>query len=210
MDPLAFAPFSVLLALTPGPNNLCAMNNGLRAGTYKALVATWGRVAAFAIFLCASAIGLGAMLLASETAFTAIKWLGAAYLLWLGWNTWHSKDASIFYCMATQNAHLTTRHISLKRMIAQEFTLAITNPKAVILFAAIFPQFLDPNQPAAQQFLVLGSLYLAAEFISTAVYATFGKFLKKLIQTPRHALCLNRAIGGLFMGAGGVLMGVQK
>ena len=210
MDVLAFAPISVLIALAPGPNNLCAMSNGLRAGTAKALVATCGRVAAFALFLTASAVGLGAMLLASETAFTVIKWAGAIYLLWLGWTTWRSKDTSILKSMAEQDSAATSSNVSVTRMMRREFTLAITNPKAIILFAAVFPQFLDPNQPTAAQFLVLGPMYLAAEFVSTAVYATFGKILKKFIKTPQHALRLNKATGGLFLGAGSLLMGVQR
>lgn len=210
MDALAFAPVSVMLALAPGPNNLCAMRHGLCAGTSKALIATFGRVTAFALFLSASAIGLGALLLASETAFSAIKWAGALYLIWLGWNTWRSKDTSLLAAMATQERAAPAHGLTIKRMLRQEFTLAITNPKAIILFAAIFPQFIDPGKPSAAQFLVLGSLYLAAEFVSTAVYASFGQVLRKYLRTSRHALRFNQLTGGLFMGAGGLLIGLQK
>ena len=77
MEALLFAPAAVAIALTPGPNNFCGLNNGIRAGVAAALIATVGRVAAFAIFLSVSAVGLGAMLLASEAAFTAVKWAGA-------------------------------------------------------------------------------------------------------------------------------------
>ena len=72
MDALLFAPVAVAIALTPGPNNFCGLNNGIRAGVGTALIATTGRAAAFAIFLFISAVGLGAMLLASEAAFTAV------------------------------------------------------------------------------------------------------------------------------------------
>ncbi|MFL9926770.1 LysE family transporter [Herbaspirillum lusitanum] len=87
MDALFFIPIAVMLALVPGPNNFCALNNGIRRGVGTALLATFGRVTAFAIFLTISAVGLGAMLLASETAFTAVKWVGALYLFYLGWRT---------------------------------------------------------------------------------------------------------------------------
>lgn len=210
MDALAFAPISVMLALGPGPNNFCAMQNGMRAGTGAAVVATVGRVVAFALFLTASAVGLGAMLLASETAFTIVKWIGAAYLLWLGWSTWRSKDTSILHSMAAHESAAHSAPWPLSRMVRQEFMLAITNPKAIVLFAAIFPQFIEPTRPTAMQFLVLGSIYLCAEFLSSAVYATFGKYLKRWVTTPRHALRMNRATGGIFMGAGGLLLGLQK
>lgn len=73
------------------PQQFCGLNNGIRAGVGAALIATLGRVAAFAIFLTVSAVGLSAMLLASETAFTVVKWVGACYLFWLGWRAWRSR-----------------------------------------------------------------------------------------------------------------------
>ena len=94
MDALLFVPVAIAISLTPGPNNFCGLNNGIRAGVGPALIATVGRAAAFAIFLTVSAVGLGAMLLASEAAFTAVKWVGAAYLFWLGWKAWHSREFS--------------------------------------------------------------------------------------------------------------------
>ena len=95
MDALLFVPVAIAISLTPGPNNFCGLNNGIRAGVGAALIATVGRAASFAIFLSVSAVGLGAMLLASEAAFTAVKWVGAAYLFWLGWRTWRSTSPSI-------------------------------------------------------------------------------------------------------------------
>lgn len=210
MDALAFAPLSVLIALTPGPNNFCALNNGMRAGVGKALWATFGRVAAFAIFLTVSAVGLGAMLLASEAAFTAVKWVGSVYLFWLGWKAWRSRDFSGFDQIEEAAADAPRQAWSVRRLIAQEFGLAITNPKAIILFAAIFPQFIDPTKPTAHQFLVLGSIYLCSEFVSSAVYATGGRQIRRWIRTPRGALRLNRATGGIFMGAGGLLLTAQR
>lgn len=71
-----------------------------------------------------------------------------------------------------ENGNTSAAQVSLRGLVLQNFLLGITNPKAIILFAAIFPQFIDPGQPAARQFLVLGSIYLLAEFVSTAVYAS--------------------------------------
>lgn len=210
MDALLFAPVAVAIALTPGPNNFCGLNNGLRAGIGAALVATCGRVAAFAIFLFISAVGLGAMLLASEAAFNAVKWLGAAYLFWLGWRAWRSSAFSGLEAVADADAAHPGAPVRLRSLIAQEFLLGITNPKAIILFAAIFPQFIDPAQPAARQFAVLGAVYLAAEFVSTAVYATGGRQIRRFIRTSQGVVRLNKATGGFFMGAGGLLLATNR
>ncbi|MDD2178895.1 LysE family transporter [Acidovorax sp. D2M1] len=209
MDALLFVPVAIAISLTPGPNNFCGLNNGIRAGVGAAMIATVGRAAAFAIFLTVSAVGLGAMLLASEAAFTAVKWVGAAYLFWLGWRAWRSRE---FNGLALDDAPAggVAAPVRLRALIAQEFLLGITNPKAIILFAAIFPQFIDPAQPAARQFLVLGSIYLGSEFVSTAVYASFGRQIRRFIRTSRGVARLNKATGGFFMGAGGLLLATNR
>ncbi|WP_406622864.1 LysE family translocator [Acidovorax sp. SDU_ACID1] len=211
MDALLFAPVAVAIALTPGPNNFCGLNNGIRAGVGAALLATVGRVAAFAIFLTISAIGLGAMLLASEAAFTAVKWAGAVYLFWIGWRAWRSREfGGAALAEGAEAAVRAAAPVSVRAMALQEFLLGITNPKAIILFAAIFPQFIDPAQPAARQFVVLGAVYLVAEFVSTAVYAACGLQIRRVIRTQRGVVRLNRATGGFFMGAGGLLLATHR
>ena len=210
MDALLFAPVAVAIALTPGPNNFCGLNNGIRAGVGAALVATLGRVAAFAIFLAISAVGLGAMLLASETAFTIVKWVGACYLFWLGWRAWRSREFSGLEVVEGGDVKASGAPVNLRALITQEFLLGITNPKAIILFAAIFPQFIDPAQPAVRQFVVLGAVYLAAEFVSTAVYAAGGRQIRRVIRTSRGVVRLNKATGGFFMGAGGLLLATNR
>jgi threonine/homoserine/homoserine lactone efflux protein len=211
VDALLFAPVAVAIALTPGPNNFCGLNNGIRAGVGAALVATVGRVAAFAIFLTISAIGLGAMLLASEAAFTAVKWAGAVYLFWIGWRAWRSREfGGAALAEGAEAAVRAAAPVSVRAMALQEFLLGITNPKAIILFAAIFPQFIDPAQPAARQFVVLGAVYLVAEFVSTAVYAACGLQIRRVIRTQRGVVRLNRATGGFFMGAVGLLLATHR
>ncbi|CAN7550870.1 LysE family translocator [Acidovorax sp. LjRoot194] len=210
MDALLFAPVAVAIALTPGPNNFCGLNNGIRAGVGAALVATVGRVAAFAIFLTVSAVGLGAMLLASETAFTVVKWVGALYLFWLGWRAWRSREFSGLEVEEGGDVKESGAPVNMRALITQEFLLGITNPKAIILFAAVFPQFIDPAQPAVRQFVVLGAVYLAAEFVSTAVYAAGGRQIRRFIRTSRGVVRLNKATGGFFMGAGGLLLATNR
>ncbi|NUU03006.1 LysE family translocator [Herbaspirillum robiniae] len=212
MDALFFIPVAVMLALVPGPNNFCALNNGIRRGVGPALLATFGRVTAFAIFLTISALGLGAMLLASETAFEAVKWVGALYLFYLGWRAWRSRE---FHGLELADAvavpgKAAPAQKGVGALAMQEFLLGITNPKAIMLFAAIFPQFIDQSRPAAHQFLVLGSIYLAAEFVSTAVYSLCGTQIRHFIRTSRGVARLNKLTGGFFIGAGALLLAARQ
>jgi len=215
MNAIYFFPVAVAIALTPGPNNFCALNNGIRQGVLPALVGTFGRVLAFAMFLTVSAVGLGAMLLASETAFSTVKWVGAAYLFYLGWRAWRSRDFSGLSPAeeVPEGQSLPTATSGARTwraLMRQEFLLGITNPKAIILFAAIFPQFIDPSQPPLPQFAVLGPTYLAAEFVASLVYAAGGLQLRRLITSQRAVVRLNKATGGFFMGAAGLLLATNK
>jgi len=209
VDPLFFIPVAIMLALVPGPNNFCALNNGIRQGIGMAMLATFGRVAAFAIFLTVSAVGLGAMLLASETAFNAVKWIGAVYLFYLGWHAWRSREFNGLG-LVDGGETAVARPKSARALAMQEFLLGITNPKAIMLFAAIFPQFINPAQPAAHQFLVLGSIYLCAEFVSSAVYSACGKQIRRWIKTSRGVARLNKVTGGFFIGAGALLLAARN
>lgn len=212
MDAFFFIPVAIMLALVPGPNNFCALNNGIRRGVGAALLATFGRVTAFAIFLTISALGLGAMLLASETAFEAVKWIGAAYLFYLGWRAWRSREFHGLELADGAAAATAGRGApkSVRALAMQEFLLGITNPKAIMLFAAIFPQFIDQSRPAPHQFLVLGSIYLASEFVSTAVYSACGTQIRQFIRTSRGVARLNKLTGGFFIGAGALLLAARQ
>lgn len=204
-DALLFAPVALLIAITPGPNNFCSMNNGIRHGVGTAVLATTGRVAAFAFFLSISAVGLGAMLLASERVFTAIKWIGAAYLIYLGVSAWRSRA----FALDEQQSPTQSRR-TLWLAMRQEFLIGISNPKAILLFAAIFPQFIRTDQPATEQFLYLGTTYLLAEYVASLLYALFGLQIRRLIRTARGVRNLNRTTGAFFVGAGGLLLGASQ
>lgn len=203
LDALLFLPIAQLLALGPGPNNFMAMRNGIQCGLATAIIATTGRVLAFAILITVTAIGLGTMLASSVLAFTILKWVGALYLIYLGIKAWRSREFSGIN-NAEDNTHTPT---PLLKLTAQEFLVAISNPKALLLFTAIFPQFINPALPATEQFVVLGGTYLLTEYIASAVYALFGVNIARFVKTSRGARRLNRATGGLFMGAGVALAG---
>lgn len=184
-----FLPSAALLAATPGANQLLALRNGLRHGLRPAVSATLGRFAAFALMVFAVAAGLGAVLTASEVAFNVVKWCGVIYLLWLGARTIVTalREAS---GQREPAGHLPAdppRSADEQRgprqsswsLARQEFLVAASNPKALILFAVFLPQFL-PNgaENVAVPLLVLGAAYIGVEFCCAFGYAAVGGWLE--------------------------------
>lgn len=210
MDAVLFAPIAALISLGPGPNNFCALNNGINYGLRAALLATFGRLASYAIFLFISAVGLGAMLLASETAFTIIKWVGALYLVYLGIRTWRSTEFSGLKVDEGELRPQPAARAPIGKLMLNEFLVGISNPKAILLFAAIFPQFIKPGEPAAEQFLYLGSTYLLAELcVASMAYALFGLQIRRMVRSRKGISRLNKGTGAFFVGAGGLMLGVN-
>lgn len=208
MDAVLFAPIAALIALGPGPNNFCALNNGINYGVRAALLATFGRLVSYAIFLFISAVGLGAMLLASERAFTAIKWAGALYLVYLGIKTWRSSEFGGLDASPTTAEAADGRQAPILRLMLNEFLVGMSNPKAILLFAAIFPQFIKPDQPTAEQFLYLGSTYLLMELcVGSLAYSLFGRQVRRVVRSAKGVSRLNKTTGTFFIGAGGALIG---
>jgi threonine/homoserine/homoserine lactone efflux protein len=199
---LAIVPLFMLLSLGPGPNNFLAMHNGIQMGPAKAVIAVVGRNLAFGILILVSALGLGAIIVSSAFWFGVIKWCGVAYLLYVGIKTWRSAAVVL-------EEHESEEGTKVKRgnyaRMRQEFLVAIGNPKAVLLFTAIFPQMLDLSQPVPMQFFWMGITLCITEFIAAYVYAMSGKQIRRLIRSPKGMRNLNRSMGSVFVMASGFL-----
>ena len=199
---LLFAGAAIALAMAPGPNNLLAMFNGARYGVSSAAVGGIGRIVAFALMIVVTAAGLGVVLSASETAFLVIKWGGAVYLVWLGLKSWFAK---------VNDSDETTGAVELMvnpgpfNLAKTEFLTAIGNPKAILIFTAFFPQFLDPAVAYGPQFTVMGVTFIAMETSVLLAYGLLGGQVKGLIKSARHMRMLNRVSGTLLVGAGVLL-----
>src|SRR5690606_33235430 len=97
------------------------------------------------------------------------------------------------------------------KLMLNEFLVGISNPKAILLFAAIFPQFIKPDQPTAEQFLYLGTTYLLAELVvGSTAYALFGMQIRRLVRSSKGVSRLNKSTGAFFVGAGGLMLGVSN
>lgn len=199
---LTIAPLLMLLSLGPGPNNFTAMHNGIQVGATKAVIAVAGRNLAFGVLMLVSALGLGAIIVSSVFWFGVVKWLGVAYLFYIGIKTWRSAAVVLEEHESEEGIKAKRGHIA---RIRQEFFVAIGNPKAVLLFTAIFPQLLDLSQPVPMQFFWMGITFCITEFIAAYVYAISGKQIRRLIRSSKGMKNLNRGMGGVFVMASGVL-----
>ena len=194
---LFFIPACFALNMTPGPNNLLSMNNARCYGFKSAFVAGLGRIAAFAVMIGLAASGLAVVLYASQTLFLTIKVVGAAYLLWIAFNLWRSEASPISEIDTVQ---------SRLGLAKQEFLLAAGNPKAILIFTAFLPQFVDVSADVNEQFLILGLTFLILELGAISLYAIFGIYLRQWFTKPQMAKRFNKACASFLALSGANLL----
>ncbi|PCE22920.1 lysine transporter LysE [Paraburkholderia acidicola] len=192
---LFFLPACFAINMAPGPNNLLSINVAARHGFMTAFVAGTGRLVSFALMLVLAATGLAVVLHASEVFFLAIKLTGAAYLVWLAIQLWRS-DASPMDTPKQDDA-------SLWRIARQECLVAAGNPKAILVFTAFLPQFVDIAKPMLPQFTVLGATFLVLECVAIALYSWAGMHLGKWLTRSKVRRWFNRCCG-TFLGVIGI------
>ena len=202
-----YASAVLLLCLTPGPNSLLAVTNGLRFGVGKTLFSTFGCAVGLTLLIGASLSGLGLILAASETVFYIIKWLGACYLIYLGISLIRSRGAVADVDKASRPAHAAGREIYL---FAQGLWIVVMNPKAVIFFAAFLPQFYDPQHGLLPQFLVMAGTFVGIEVVVEVLLAAFASKLAAYVTSGTGMCMFNRATGGVFVLAGAYLLTLER
>ncbi|MEU5694299.1 LysE family translocator [Actinosynnema sp. NPDC020468] len=184
---------AVLVALTPGANNLLGMHHAVHRGLRTAVTALLGRLAAFALMVAAVVVGLGPLLAASTVALTVLKWCGVAYLAYLGLRVLLDRGDR----PERERAGSPTR---------KEFLTAVTNPKALLIFTAFLPQFVDQHEAdPAWRLAVLGVVYLAAEALAGTTYTLLGAAIRKADLGRRARRKLDRATGAVLLGMAGLL-----
>ncbi|UPR30748.1 LysE family translocator [Vibrio crassostreae] len=181
---MLFIPACFALNMTPGPNNLLSMNNARCYGFQAAFVAGLGRILAFSGMIALAASGLAVVLYTSETLFFLIKLFGAMYLLWIAFNLWRSQASPVADIERNKNWF---------GLVKQEFALAAGNPKAILIFTAFLPQFVDVSANINAQFFVLGSTFLVLEMLAISIYAAFGLYLRNWFSKPQMAKRFNKA-----------------
>ncbi len=198
---LLFAPACFAINMAFGPNNLLSLTNAARIGIVPAILAAAGRIVSFAAMIAIAGVGLGAVLAASETVFTLVKYAGAAYLVWIGIN------------LIRAGAPLMREEggvpASLRKLTLQELWVAAGNPKAILVFTAFFPQFVDPTSYTLS-FTILGATFLAFETIAIVVYSFIGARLGRYMRDGRALKWFNRTSGAMMIGFGVMLMFTRR
>jgi threonine/homoserine/homoserine lactone efflux protein len=188
----SFVPTAFLISGLPGASQLLIVRNAMRQGSGDAMAGLAGRLSAFATLIAIVAAGLGSVLTASPVAFGVVNWLGVAYLTWIGGGALLNARSSVRASPATLQ--------SRRSLARQEFLVAMTNPKAMLLFAVILPRFISDGSQAVGQLLVAGAAYLAVEATVGAGYALLGERLRDTSNCTLSDRRLDRISGLLFLG----------
>lgn len=202
----AFAAASVLLILLPGPAMLFLLARGIAGGRRVGVFSALGVESASAVYVLATALGLTAVLAASGTALGVVRYVGAAYLIWLGITTIRRRHDPLVAASASPPGAGAAIPAGAWRSWRQGFAVGITNPKVALFFLAFFPQFLHPEAgPLATQVLVLGAMFILIGAVLDVGYGLSGGVIGDLLG--RHPRALPRArvgVGLTFITLGGV------
>jgi len=193
---LGFLLAAILIAVTPGPGAVLSMSTSMRYGYWSALTAILGLQAAILVHLAIVAIGFGALLAASETGFSVVKFIGAAYLIWLGVQKWRSPPLPV---------DAETLSIRRRGLFLQGLLINLTNPKAIIFIGALVPQFIDPGRSQVGQYLLIAATLCLTDIVVMSAYALAAGRLGSWLHDPKAIRLQNRAFGGLFISAGTLL-----
>lgn len=187
------------LSLTPGPNGLLSLTHGACFGFRPTIYTVVGGALGFFLLIAISLAGMGTLLTASERAFTAAKWIGAAYLVYLGIRVWRAPAPAL--ALGTREAGWGEAR-SL-RMFTQGFLVSVSNPKALIFFAAFLPQFMTPGVSYSVQLAVFGGTFVVVEIIYELFLAVMAQRVAPWLA--RHGRWFNRVAGVTFVGIGAAL-----
>ena len=188
---LAFVAASSILLIIPGPTVLLVVSYALGQGWRTALPMAVGVALGDFAAMTLSMLGLGALLAASATLFTVLKWIGAAYLIWLGVKLWRAGGM-------TQ----VPRNGSGRRPWAAAWLVTALNPKSITFFVAFLPAFLDPHADFLTQMLVFEATFLVLAFANAFTYAVVASRARGFVSNPRAIRVINKTGGGLLIGAG--------
>src|SRR5260370_17861646 len=192
---LAFVMIEAVLSMTPGPAVLYVLSQAIRQGSAQSVWGTGGILGANTMYFALSATSLGAVIVASYKLFFLIKWLGAAYLVYLGLRSLCGKG----WGMSLPDSHDDSR--SGSRILRDGFFLQAANPKALLFFTAILPQFIDERHSVVFQILVLGVSSIVVEFFILFAYGQLSGRALSTARSPRFEKVTNRVAGSLLIGA---------
>ncbi|SFN55387.1 homoserine/homoserine lactone efflux protein [Marinobacter pelagius] len=199
---LTFLVAAILISVSPGAGAVNTMSNGLRYGVKRSLPAILGLQLGYGAQIVLVGAGLGAIVASSTTALTVIKWVGVAYLVWLGIQKW--REPVMEAVEEDQSA------ISHRRQFWNAALVNLTNPKATVFLVALFPQFLIADAPHGPQLITMGTTLILVDCLVMLGYALLASQLFRFMTTPQRQRQMNRVFGGLFVTAAMALASFKR
>jgi homoserine/homoserine lactone efflux protein len=202
---LSFLSISLITAFSPGPAILLAMSNASQ-GAGKAMLSSTGNALGLFLVSGAAMIGLGALLRTSLLLFTVLKIAGALYLIYLGVKQWRGAGKAA----PTTSQQPARPTASARQLFREGLLVALTNPKSIIFFTALFPQFIQTNAPIVPQFFVLTFTFVGCSLLSHATFVFIARRASARLTAGKKLRALQRASGALFMSLGVALLAVKR
>lgn len=201
-DYLLYVTLAITVTALPGPAVVLTIKNSLIYGFKASIANIFGNFVAMVFLATLSAIGLGAIILTSATLFSLVKILGCVYLIYLGIKTWKSTDK------ADSAQHLIhhDRKINFSSVFKEGFGVGISNPKAIVFFTALFPQFIDLSREFVPQFLTLILTIEGISFVILTGYAVLASMASPYLSRENTMKMFNKLTGAAFIGFGAGLM----
>ena len=186
------------ISLSPGPGAIAAMSAGLNLGFRRGYFLVFGLILGIWTQVVIVVAGLGAVIAASSEAFTVLKFLGAAYLVWIGISQWRASDKPL---VAAGDAPVLTR----KQLVMRGWGINAVNPKGTVFMLAVVPNFIDLAHPLLQQYVVIALSLSFTDLVVMAGYTALASRVLRALNQPHHVRVMNRTFGGLFVVAGTLL-----
>lgn len=199
---LTFLVAAVLISVSPGAGAINTMSNGMRYGVLRSLPAIMGLQLGFGIQILLVGAGLGAIVASSNLALSVIKWLGVAYLIWLGISKWREP--------VMESMEDDRQPVSGQKRFWNAVFVNLTNPKATVFLVALFPQFLVADAPHGPQLITMGTTLILVDCLVMLGYALLASQLFRFITTARRQRQMNRVFGSLFVTAAVALASFKR
>lgn len=204
---LAFAAVAAVAILSPGPATVLAIRNSTTFGVRSVVWSALGNVSGLFCLSAASMLGLGVLLESSALLFGAVKLVGALYLFYVGARQLLGRSSAFGpeESTADKPAMPPVHHLYREALLT-----AATNPKPILFFTALFPQFIDEHAPLLAQFFILTGIFAALSFTSLISYALLASRARVWLSRPNFAKWLNRTFGAVFIGFGAALLALRR
>jgi len=194
-----------MISLSPGAGAIASMSAGVTLGFRRGYLTAIGLQLGLALQIAVVAVGVGALLVTSQLAFTLIKWFGVAYLAYLAIRQWRAAPMDLGAQVADEQAPPR-----IAALVLRGFLVNVSNPKALIFMLAVLPQFVDPQAPLTAQYLIIGVTMISVDLIVMAGYTSLAARVLTLLRTPRQQRLTNRVFASLFLAAAALLSTVRR